>query len=115
MRPRQIAHEAVVHPTFCSFDSQPVTGFDWTPVRSLGSCHCGRGSRCARRSKSSPPVFSSNSVWMKRYVRSTTLIISRLISSSFKRDTFVQGIAPYGLLTMTSEQSPDADDGEMPA
>jgi hypothetical protein len=27
---------------------------------------------------------------------------------------FVQGIAPYGLLTMTSEQSPDADDGEMP-
>ena len=29
---------------------------DETPVRS----HCGRGSRCARRSKSSPPVFSSN-------------------------------------------------------
>jgi hypothetical protein len=48
-------------------------------------------------------VFSSKSVWMKRYVRSTTSIISRFISSSFNRDTFGHGTAPYGLMTVTSE------------
>lgn len=46
--------------------------------------------------------FSSKSVWMKRYDRSTTSIISRFISS-LNRETPGQGMAPYGLLTVTSE------------
>jgi hypothetical protein len=60
------------------------------------------------------PASSPNSVWMKRCVRSTMWIFSRLISSSFKRDAFGQRITPYGLLTVTSKYSPDADDGDIP-
>src|ERR1017187_2667574 len=40
------------------------TGEDWDLRLRSGprSCHCGRGSRCGGRSKSSPPVLSTNSV-----------------------------------------------------
>jgi hypothetical protein len=47
--------------------SQSAWRFDGSPTRSLGLFHCGKGSCCAKRSKSSPPAFSSNSVCMKRY------------------------------------------------
>jgi hypothetical protein len=41
---------------------ESVLPLDGSPARSTGSFHCGRGSRSARRSKSSPPVLSSNNL-----------------------------------------------------